>query len=465
MPDPMAYQLLGRLHPLLVHLPIGILIAAFLLELYVRSKGGRKLRRGVRLLLFWGALGAVASAVTGYLLAQEGGYEEVILATHQKGGIATAVLACVAYLQRRFTWSLSKSTHRSVSTLLITCLVILMTLTGHQGGMLTHGEDFLQPSALDSAVLAVTSIRKYTGPAGDAKVYEDLIRPLLDEKCVGCHGSRKQKGKLRLDDLNGIQAGGKHGHMLEPVKGELVRRILLPIEEKDHMPPEEKPQLTSSEMDILQAWINSGAEEGARVADYPDQKVFITYVEQLKSSPSSEPLPEFPAPDEAVVLKIRSMGALVVPVAAESNALEVNLTFLKQIPEELVSTLHELAPQIIRLRLSGCDIIDDDLQWVATLGELRVLFLDHTGISDTGVKKLASLKNLQQLNLVDTRVTTEVLPALGDIPSLRKVYLFGVQLDRKQLLDFKSLHPILEIDTGNAILKHLSSDTVVYHRK
>ena len=465
MPDPMAYQFLGRLHPLLVHLPIGILIAAFLLELYVRSKGGRKLRRAVRLLLFWGALGAVASAVTGYLLAQEGGYEEVILATHQKGGIATAVLACLTYLQRRFTWSLSKPTHKSVSTLLITCLVILMTLTGHQGGMLTHGEDFLAPVLLDSAGQTMASIRKYEGLAEEAKVYEDLIRPLLDEKCVVCHGSTKQKGKLRLDDLNGIRAGGKHGHLLDPVRGELVRRILLPIEEKDHMPPEEKPQLSSSEMDLIQAWVNSGAEEGVPVADYPDKKVFITYVEQGSGNPSVELLPEFPAPDETLVLKIRSMGAVVVPAASSSNALEVNLTNLRQIPEELATSLNQLAPQIIRLRLSGCDISDQDLLWIGRLGELRTLFLDHTGVTDAGVKNLSALRHLKLLNLVETRVTVQVLPVLGEMPSLRKVYLFGVQLDRTKLLDFKSLHPILEIDTGNVMLEHLSSDTVVYHRK
>lgn len=455
--------LFGRLHPLLVHLPIGFLVMAFLLDLLSKFKGYRKVRSAVAPVLFWGALAAIASAVSGYLLSQEGGYDEQILNLHQKGGIATAVLACIAYLQRKYPLSLSKPVRRSVSTIMITCLVILMTLTGHQGGTLTHGEGYLSlDGVMPEAEAAVKAVR-YQGPPEEAKVYEDIIRPLLDAKCTGCHGPNKQKGKLRLDDMQSMLAGGKHGHLLDPGKSELFRRITLPVEDKEHMPPRAKAQLTSSEIDLIKAWINDGSAEGKRVSGYEDQRIYISWLTQAEEEPEYV-LPELPAASPATIDQLKAAGAVVIPVAVNSHALEINLSYLKSVSPEIRERMQELSRQVVRLRLSGCAIEDADMEWISRLTELRVLFLDHTNVSDSGVGRLSLLPQLELLNLTDTKTTEKVLTELSGFPALRKVYLFGTKVSAGAVSSFHADHPKVLLDTGNVRIPLIAADTVVYRR-
>jgi hypothetical protein len=120
----------------------------------------------------------------------------------------------------------------------------------------------------------------FQGKAGLENYKAELdafIKYTLNQKCVQCHGSDKQKGKLRLDDLNWIKTGGKNGNLINvnnPAEGELIKRILLDDIDEHHMPPKEKAQLTDAELVIFQWWINTGASFDKSVAALaPDEKV------------------------------------------------------------------------------------------------------------------------------------------------------------------------------------------------
>src|SRR5687767_13394432 len=90
----------GRFHPLLVHLPIGILFLSFLFECLSFRNGYKKLNKAVQPALFWGSVFAIAAAISGFFLRKEGGYEEDIANLHQNFGIVTAVLSLVVYVLR-----------------------------------------------------------------------------------------------------------------------------------------------------------------------------------------------------------------------------------------------------------------------------------------------------------------------------------------------------------------------------
>ena len=90
-------EFIGRFHPLLVHLPIGILLLACFFQLLAAREKYSNLQPAVGIALFWGMLSAVASCITGYLLSASGDYDEVLVGRHQWMGIGVAVIATVYY--------------------------------------------------------------------------------------------------------------------------------------------------------------------------------------------------------------------------------------------------------------------------------------------------------------------------------------------------------------------------------
>ncbi|MFT5736192.1 MAG: putative membrane protein, partial [Maribacter sp.] len=61
---------IGNFHPVLVHMPIGILMFAFVLEIYQRIKPSENLGSSIKLALGFGVLSALAAIGTGLLLEE-----------------------------------------------------------------------------------------------------------------------------------------------------------------------------------------------------------------------------------------------------------------------------------------------------------------------------------------------------------------------------------------------------------
>ncbi len=72
--------------------------------------------------------------------------------------------------------------------------------------------------------------------------FENNIRPLLQDRCIECHGAAKQKGGLRLDSREGWQTGGDTGAALVPGKPEeslLLKAVRYTLPDL-HMTPKER---------------------------------------------------------------------------------------------------------------------------------------------------------------------------------------------------------------------------------
>src|SRR5687767_14382692 len=87
------WQFFGRLHPLIVHFPIGLLLVGLLLELFTLNKRNQYLRRAIHIILTIGSVSAVLAATFGWLLEEQDQYSGDVLTVHKWSGIATAVLA------------------------------------------------------------------------------------------------------------------------------------------------------------------------------------------------------------------------------------------------------------------------------------------------------------------------------------------------------------------------------------
>ena len=98
--------------------------------------------------------------------------------------------------------------------------------------------------------------------------FDREIRPLLQERCIECHGEKKQKGELRLDAKSYTFKGGHDGPAIvagKLDKSPLYQRIIN-TDDKERMPPKGDP-LTSSQVSAIRTWIESGAAWPENAAD------------------------------------------------------------------------------------------------------------------------------------------------------------------------------------------------------
>ena len=95
-------ELIGHLHPVLVHLPIGILLLAGLFQLLALKPKYAALHNATSIALFWGMISAILSCISGYLLSLSGDYDEELVDTHTWFAIATASVSLIAYLFNRW---------------------------------------------------------------------------------------------------------------------------------------------------------------------------------------------------------------------------------------------------------------------------------------------------------------------------------------------------------------------------
>ena len=91
--------------------------------------------------------------------------------------------------------------------------------------------------------------------------FEANIRPLLVERCIECHGEKKQENGLRLDSKAGWQKGGDHGAVIKPgdVENSLLIKAVRRTDKELQMPP--KHALETEEIAALEQWVRMGAPD------------------------------------------------------------------------------------------------------------------------------------------------------------------------------------------------------------
>lgn len=467
-------QFLGRFHPLVVHLPIGILLLAFGFELLSWHIRFRRLADTVQPSLLVGGLSSLVAVATGLLLAGEGGYDDALLVPHKYLGLATAAVAFLAWGVRHYASRLAagESMQRRLGTIVLFPVVALVSLTGHYGGAMTHGADYLafvpDAEATGSVQVTLASVSN----VDEAVLYTDIVQPILEAKCYSCHSASRTKGQLRLDGIDLIRKGGKHGPVL--VSGvvdssALYHRLVLPIEDMKHMPPEEKPQLTSAETDLIRAWVADGYRFDKKVSAYADKDRIAEFVAMIQSAaaPKRTWIPATPvaAPDLAAVQRLKEKGVLVMPVEQESHYLMANFINARTAGDSALNLLLPLREQLLWLNLERATVTDAGMQVVARLDALRVLSLKDTKVGDAGVQHLAALPQLMSLNLVGTPITDQSLKMLEQAPKLEHLFLFQTAPSPKAIQAFADIRPAVKLDTGHYRLPFIASDTIVYKRK
>ncbi|MCF1713530.1 chitobiase/beta-hexosaminidase C-terminal domain-containing protein [Flavihumibacter sp. RY-1] len=432
---PSWLQVAGRMHPLLLHFPIVLLLLLLIFEWMPQARNNSD---GMDL-LWLGTLNlTVFSALFGWILSREEGYGSDAVTLHKWGGVFLSLFALVWYHLRK--WMQSRRIPLSVSSAL---MIVGLILTGHQGAVLTHGDDFL---------LAPVKGTESSPPVAfeDAIVYDHVIQPILEAKCVSCHNSSKAKGELVMETAASLLRGGKNGLLWDTTAKEyglLLQRVHLPLNHKEHMPPKGKPQLSDEEIAILYHWIKSGSSMDGKLADLPETDSLRLLTASLFVS-GEEAVYAFSPASESVIEKLNSHYRIVQPIAAESPALEVNYFGASQFKPEELKDLLQIKEQLVHLNLNRMPVTDEDLELLKQFPNLRNLNLSFSGITDKALPVLKQLPSLRELSLSGTAVTTAGLSS-NPIP-VKSLYCWSTGVKPEDVPTLQKAWGETRLETGFA---------------
>lgn len=452
---------LGRFHPLIVHLPIGFLFVAVALEWFSGRKKYENLRHATSFVLLLTSVSSIIAALLGYFLSLGGGYDENILFWHKWFGIALATTSTLAWL---FRFQFEKDTARNFRRVYIFFLVVSFLFligTGHQGGSLTHGSDYLT-SYMPDPIRGWTGLPPKEKPGFKkiknieaAVVHQDIIQPILNARCISCHNTSKKKGGLMLNNMGNLLKGGKNGEIIiagKPLESHLYAHLLLPEDDDKHMPPNGKTQLTKEQIRIIGWWIEQGASSNKKVSEL---KVPDTIRTALVRFGEGEKVPEgifarkVKSADPKKIASLALKGLKATLIAQDVNYIQVYLAAgtdsfgLKE-----AEALLDISDQLAWLNLSNKKILPEALAVLSKFPNLSRLRLENTNIQDDMLKSISSLKNLEYLNLYGTAITNSGLKHLETLKKLRVLYLWQTKITFTEASKFKAKHPALLINWG-----------------
>ena len=438
--------LLGRFHPLIIHLPIGFIVMGLLIEL--NKKKFKWSNNSLKFIFFWASISGVLSIISGYFQYQKGGYLWETVDLHFYAGITTVFLSFCFYLYLNGVNYLI-SIPRKIFTI---GHLILLSITGHLGGNITHGEDHLTEPIYNLVGISDEQINitmNYEDYANKS-VFINLIQPILDDKCVKCHNQKKTKGGLQMHNFESLVKGGKNGIILnfdDPELSEILVRIHLPKSEKKHMPPSGGKQLSREELKMLSIWIHGGSTLEQTVSELElnvDMKNYFfptvnNFLPEIKINP----------PDYDKIQKLKSKKILVSQINKNSNFLSVSTINKRDFNDEDINKLFEIKENIVSLDFNKSSITDSAFLKLIEFPNLTILKLNNTKVRGKGIENLSVLKNLKRINLTNTLFDEEFIQSFNQFPALEKVYLFQEDRDlsknlilndkQKSLLAFGSL--------------------------
>ncbi|MBC7775769.1 MAG: chitobiase/beta-hexosaminidase C-terminal domain-containing protein [Phycisphaerae bacterium] len=439
---PAFLQVAGRMHPLVLHFPIVLLLLAGIWEMTIQTKNHPILQNISDGLLLSSAVSAVVTALMGLFLSKEGGYEINTLFWHQWSGIAVSVTAWVWYSFRAFFRGLKIATPAMAGLILFVLLI-----AGHQGATLTHGENYLFAPVTHELQSQPVSLE-------NALVFEHLIRPILKEKCMNCHNSNKLKGDLNMETEALLLKGGKNGVLWDSTAkdlGLMLQRIHLPLEEKEHMPPKGKTQLTEEEISLLYRWIKNGANFSLKIVDLPENDTLRLLATAMIVGATTRVAPTpypFEAADASIIQKLNNDYRVVTPLAVNSPALSVDFYGISAFKSAYLNELEVIKEQVVSLNLNKMPLNDDDLKSIAIFPNLRQLNLAFTQITGATLGELRALNSLRSLSLSGTSVKASDLEALHSLTELSVLYLWNTSVTEQDLPTLKLHFPKVHIELG-----------------
>jgi len=441
----------GRIHPLVVHLPIGFLLLAAIAEISVKWKKFEPIKGFVHYLWGLGAIAAFFAVLFGYFLSLSGDYNEDTIFWHKWSGVAVLLFSLVCYYISKKQIKIPFNGKSFLATLVVATILY----TGHLGGNLTHGSTNLLEYA-PNPIRQLAGLPKKAFPRkkvtllDSADIYLDLISPIMNNRCTSCHNDDKKKGGLKLVNFSDLMKGGENGDVIIPGddnSSDLFRRITLPATHDDFMPTEGKRPLTDDEVALIGWWIKKEApSNGYFTALNPDKEIIDNVNRQLGLDKNKFLREVVQAPKKEIIDTLSNHGFILNLLMKDNYFLEANFSLSeKKLALNSIETLLQIKDQLIWLNMSNSNVIDEDLEKIGQLENLIKLNLSRNKISNNGLMHLEKLKNLESLNLYDTEVSDKLLNLIPKLTHLERLYLSKSKATNEVVVQLQKANKKLKI--------------------
>ena len=474
----------GPFHMVLLHLPIGALTAIWFLEFLLEKNDDKHKNQATGLLHLLLLISCGLTVVLGLSYEEFGQYGDEI-EQHEFWGLIFAGCIVATYLCYWIHRKLGKRSSKLFYMLALLAATITMVITAHQGGELVHGKGFLskpfqeekrqavapapfadesskentdqarivtQPTStsalnapMDDVMNGTDQFDPITAPIAVLKQIPQVLDPrialfetsqaIFERNCYKCHGATKQKGGYRLDEQHSINLGGK-SKLPAIVPGnveqsELMYRMLLPHDDDDAMPPEEKDPVSPQDIDLVRQWIEAGAY-------WPDEAEL--------SAAASDTVKTGDADTDQLIEQISRTGVKAEYNAWGDESIRIDLGVVG--PGQLNQAIQQLSGFRNKLTWLDCSelaLSSDFFQQLEQCIKLQRLHLNGTDVTDKQLDALSQLADLNYLNLYNTQISDAGLESLHASSSLRKIFLSQTQVTANGITELKKSLPELEV--------------------
>jgi uncharacterized membrane protein len=424
---PIWLQTVGRMHPMMLHLPIGALILTAVIYFFKNEFKEGSFEKVLTLLLMITALTSAFTAIMGFVLSKEGGYDESILQNHLITGSGFSL----------FAWLLLHIPLQSKKLFqgILSVSVLLLVVAGHLGSTLTHGENFLMAPLLGSTdeIIPLTD---------STSLYQAAIEPIFRSKCFSCHNAQKLKGDLLMTSVDAIMKGGKNGVIWvagNPDSSTLIQRINLELEHDDHMPPSGKPPLNESEKDLLYHWILAGADYKTAWTKFKNTDSLMVLAKPFIHKATEVKLPAytFSYASSSTVESLNTPYRNVTQVSGDSPGLAAEFFVSQYFETERLKELLSVKEQLVSLTLAGMPVTDEDGKLISQFNNLEKLNLNKTTVSGKILTSIKELKKLKIISLVGTSVDAAALEVIAKLPELKEIFIWNTKVEKSQLITLR----------------------------
>ena len=487
----------GEYHPLILHLPIGIVFLTLVMEVCCWFSFG-KYRPRTAVALFLAFITGIIACVTGVFdLSVEGWKAEEWdddMFKHMWVGIGFVGVLGFAFLAK--LWGSRSGLRGPVYGTLLIVAGGAMGYGAHFGGLATHGSDPVE-NTWSGLTENVEIFKQWAGdddsegeePASTGKklakdrlAFAEVVYPIMDEKCLYCHSEEagKSKGGLLMDTYENLLIGGdsldgdEYRTLVpgDPKQSYMIEVMVLPKDDDMHMPPPKKKQMEEHEIKLLTWWVdnipNTETLEDKTLEEMGAPPEIVEAAEMLVSPEERQQIEEAAEAAKAKVEqeKVAKREALqnALDTLKQDPAFKTSLNYSSQDSNDLEFTavslrgklddttflkLASVSTYLTSVKLGSASITEETL--AAELPKMKNLIkldLSQTQVGDTALDAVAQLESLEWLNLYGTKVTDAGLMKLKGLGNLQKIYLWQTKATAEGAKALNAELPSVEVIFG-----------------